>query len=110
MNISTFVKYTNLSEYFDANLVKCCNEHGVDYIKDDAGIKRLRLRYAQEQKVTLYVSSRREGGKLRCEIKCPINPLPVVGEFAAPCWAALQKSLEEHGWEFVNTVPGHLFK
>ena len=109
-NISTFVKVTDLTKYFDSNLVKCCNEHGVDYIKDDAGVARLRRRYEREQKVTWYVLSRYEGGKFICEIKCPINPLPVIGEFTAAGWDALRSSLETHGWEFVNTVPAIIIK
>lgn len=109
-NISTFVKYTDLTKYFDVNQVKCCNEHGVNYINDDAGVARLRRRYAKEQKVTLYVLSRYEGGKFLCEIKCPINPLPVVGEFVAASWTALRDSLETHGWEFVHTVPATVLK
>ena len=109
-SISTFTKYTDLTQYFDINLTKCCNEHRVDYIKDDAGVQRLRRHYEREQKVTLYVLSRYEGGKFLCEIKCPINPLPVVGEFTAASWTALRKSLESYGWEFVHTVPWTMLK
>lgn len=107
-SISTFTKHTDLTQYFDTNLTKCCSEHSVDY--NDAGIQRLRRHYEREQKVTLYVLSRYEGGKFLCEIKCPINPLPVVGEFAAPSWTALRKSLEAYGWEFVHTVPATILK
>ena len=109
-NISTFTKYTDLTQYFDTNLTKCCNEHGVDYIRDDAGVQRLRQVYAREREVTLYVTSRYEGGKCLCEIHCPINPLPVVGEFAAASWTALRKSLEGYGWTFANTVPWSILK
>jgi hypothetical protein len=37
--------------------------------------------------------------KCFCKIKCPVNPLPVKGEFELPSLDALRTFLEANGWE-----------
>lgn len=37
-------------------------------------------------------------------IFCPINPLPVVGEFKTPSKTAVTNFLLEHGWSKVHNV------
>ena len=45
--------------------------------------------------------------KLLCRIKCPINPLPVKGEFELPSSGSLRRFLKANGWAYKQTVfPG----
>ena len=58
--------------------------------------------YGRERDIQLILATRYErtanGTKLMCKISCPINPLPVKGEFQAPSYGAVCRFLVEHGW------------
>lgn len=45
-----------------------------------------------------------------CRIKCPINPLPVKGEFELPSLVSLQMFLKADGWTLKQDVCADLFK
>lgn len=59
--------------------------------------------YAQEREIKLVLRTRYERvgdkTKLMCHIKCPVNPLPVKGEFEAPSYRAICNFLRQNGWE-----------
>lgn len=56
--------------------------------------------YSKEQDVRLVVTERiTEDGRIFCRINCPINPLPVKGEFEIPSWGTLKRFLEANGWK-----------
>lgn len=64
-----------------------------------------------ETDVQLILMTRRtEDGKLFCRIKCPINPLPVKGEFEAAGMDALHSFLASNGWKFQKTANLRLFE
>ena len=63
------------------------------------------LLYAKERDVTMRVFYRFEPDeahpghvRILCKIKCPINPLPVRGEFEIPNMAVLKRFLLAAGW------------
>lgn len=97
-HVVTYVKRTNLLEY-----LKHHNEY--DYHCD-----KLREHYAKERPVRLVLSVRKDGNRTFCSIKCPINPLPVKGEFEVPNMAVIGRFLEREGWSKVDTISARLFE
>lgn len=96
--VVTFIKHTNLLEYFDSNIESCAAAHCLD-IHSVGAMEHLRQMYAEEREVRLVVLVRYDGhGKTFCRIKCPINPLPVKGEFEVPSLRTLHTFLMMQGW------------
>ena len=48
--------------------------------------------------------------KCFCNIKCPVNPLPVKGEFELPSIVSLCAFLKANGWELRQDITSWLFK
>lgn len=48
--------------------------------------------------------------KCFCRIKCPVNPLPVKGEFEVPSIEALRSFLKANGWTLKQDVSSRLFQ
>ena len=77
--------------------------------------------YGQEKEIQLVaclrcedcsVSTRKgtvQRPKVFCKIKCPINPLPVKGEFEAPSFVAVQRFLNANGWAYKDKIYPHMF-
>lgn len=78
----------------------------------------MRNAYAKEREVQLVLLVRYENERTAnktvthclCKIKCPVNPLPVKGEFEAPSIKAVHKHLQSLGWKFKDQYPISLFK
>lgn len=66
--------------------------------------------YAKEREVQLILLSRYEKGKCICCIKCPINPLPIKGEFEAPSISAVSHTLQTMGWTYKEKLPLGMFR
>lgn len=78
--------------------------------------------YAQEREIQLVVSTRwedfpvstRKGivqmTKCFCRIKCPVNPLPVKGEFEVPNLECLRRFLKTNGWELKQDMGAGWFE
>ena len=65
--------------------------------------------YAKERDIELILLSRMENGKVFCKIKCPVNPLPIKGEFEVPGFGVIQSWLYANGWEKARTVYPNMF-
>lgn len=65
--------------------------------------------YARERDVQLILLVRYEEGKCICRIKCPINPLPIKGEFEAPSIGAVSHTLQTMGWTYKEKLPLSMF-
>lgn len=50
------------------------------------------------------------GSRTYCKIKCPINPLPIKGEFEVVSLKLIVKFLEREGWAPKDTLPISLLK
>lgn len=84
--IVTFVKRTDLMEF----------RRGMDPDKVFAPEEY----YSKKQDVHLVVTERiTSDGHIFVRINCPINPLPVKGEFEIPNWGALKRFLTSQGWK-----------
>lgn len=66
--------------------------------------------YAKEREIQLILLVRHEEGKCICRIKCPINPLPIKGEFEAVSSAEVGRLLHELGWTFKEKFNLPMFK
>lgn len=78
--------------------------------------ERLEEYYGKERNIQLVAKLRwetngqRGKAKCICKILCPINPLPVEGEFTLPSLDALRMFLNADGWELKQDVCACLFK
>lgn len=92
-----FTKRDNLSKWFDANCSKFIVDGNMEYSEHFVRAKKL---YAQERDIQLILLSRYENGKCICRIKCPINPLPIKGEFQCVSMGKMTKLLTSMGWTY----------
>lgn len=97
-----FTKRDNLLKWFSAN--------DTFYAQGTDAYQRARAVYATEREVRLILLVRYEEGKSICRIKCPINPLPIKGEFEAPTVGAVSHTLETMGWTYKEKLPLGLFR
>ena len=98
-----FTKKGNLSDYlYTDKIASQCNMHTPS--------ESMREFYAREREIELILLTRHENGKLICRIKCPVNPLPVKGEFEAPTFSAVQRFLIDNGWRFKQKLYPHMFE
>lgn len=96
-----FTKRDNLSKWFNANCSKFIVDGNLEYS---------RRRYAQERDIKLTLLVRYDDNKCICRIKCPINPLPVRGEFNAVSEHEVRKFLTSLGWTCEQRLPLYFFR
>ena len=48
--------------------------------------------------------------KCFCKIKCPVNPLPIKGEFELPSLDSLHAFLKANGWSYHKTIYSWMFE
>lgn len=103
-----FTKRDNLSKWFDINGYKYAQGANMEY---SDRYQKMRAVYAKEREIQLILLVRfNEKGKPICRIKCPINPLPIKGEFEAPTVGAVSHTLETMGWTYKEKLPLGLFR
>ena len=62
--------------------------------------------YARERDIQLVLWVRYDNNNdTYCKISCPINPLPIKGEFKAASLSSICEFLQDNGWVFVNNLP-----
>lgn len=94
--IHIYTKTTNLMEYYLHNGDVNCHESAKEYYEKE--------REVQLQVMVRYVpADYQHRSRFMCKIKCPINPLPVKGEFEVPNLAVLRRFLEANGWKHKET-------
>lgn len=92
-----FTKHTDLLTWFDT---KYHQQLAAGYPTESYGFNQLRQSYAKARTVELILLYRFEGARTFCRIRCPINPLPIKGEFEVPSLAVVSKYLQANGWSF----------
>lgn len=70
----------------------------------------IREHYARERDVQLILLVRHEEGKCICRIKCPINPLPIKGEFQCVSTSEMTRLLTSMGWTYKEKVHSAMFR
>ena len=99
-----FSKVTNLLKWLQSNY-KMFGTHGTD-----EQAQRIRNEYAREREVQLILLVRHEEGKCICRIKCPVNPLPIKGEFVVTNAGDVSRVLIDLGWSFKDKLNLAMFK
>lgn len=104
------------------NLMKYLCTDKVSRSFSNANADGLKQHYGQEREIQLIVCLRwedfpvstRKGivqiPKCFCKIKCPVNPLPVRGEFELASLEALRAFLKADGWKLKQDVCAGLFE
>ena len=100
--VCIYTKKTNLLDYFSNQKFMFNNT------KEQHD--RMREYYAREREVELIAMFRWENGKQFCKIKCPINPLPVQGEFEVVSVSVLNGFLVKNGWLFKEKLYPRMFQ
>lgn len=91
------------------NLSKWLNSRYPQFM-DAQEAARIRAEYATEREIQLILLVRHEEGKCICRIKCPINPLPIKGEFQCVSTSEMTKLLASMGWKYKEKVHSAMFK
>ena len=91
------------------NLSKWLNSRYPQF-RDAQEAARIRAEYATEREIQLILLVRHEEGKCICRIKCPINPLPIKGEFQCVSTSEMTKLLASMGWKYKEKVHSGMFK
>lgn len=102
-----YTKRDNLSKWFDINGYKYAQGANMEYSDT---YQRMRAVYATESEIQLILLVRHEENKCICRIKCPINPLPIKGEFQCVSTSEMTKLLASMGWKYKEKVHSGMFK
>ena len=102
-----YTKRDNLSKWFDVNGYRFMSDGNME---DSACYQRIEKYYAEEREVRLILLIRYEEGKCICRIKCPINPLPIKGEFQCVCTSEMTKLLASMGWQYKEKIHYNTFR
>ena len=97
-----FTKKGNLHDYFYTD--KIC--YGRFQAKPSESWKAW---YEAEREIQLILLVRYEDNKCICRIKCPINPLPIKGEFQCVSTGEMSKLLKSMGWTYKEKVRSGMF-
>lgn len=98
-----YTKHTNLMPWLQSNYTKF-GTHGTT-----EQALRIREMYSKDRDVQLILLVRHEDGKCVCRIKCPINPLPIKGEFQCVSTGEMSKLLKSMGWTYKEKVHSGMF-
>lgn len=98
-----YTKHTNLMPWLQSNYTKF-GTHGTT-----EQALRIREMYSKDRDVQLILLVRHEDGKCICRIKCPINPLPIKGEFQCVSTGEMSKLLKSMGWTYKEKVHSGMF-
>ena len=93
-HIYTYTKHTNLMPFAEVKAIKSG--------KPISSLGRKYYEANRDVKMNVYV--RFSGNNVYCRVQCPINPLPVTGEFAVPKLCVLQDFLSANGWKETGRV------
>lgn len=106
-----FTKKGNLTQYM-------CTDRVSNGIYGGVISEAARADYAKERDISLiamfrYESEKANGRRIThclCKIKCPINPLPVKGEFEAPGASEVVEYLINNGWTIKQKIYPRMFE
>ena len=96
-----YTKRDNLSKWLNSRYSK---------FRDAQEAARIRAEYATEREIQLILLVRHEEGKCICRIKCPINPLPIKGEFQCVSTSEMTRLLSSMGWTYKGKVHSAILK
>ena len=98
-----YTKHTNLMPWLQSKYER----FGTHVTTEQA--QRIRAAYEKDRDVQLILLVRHDDGKCICRIKCPINPLPIKGEFQCVSTGEMSKLLKSMGWTYKEKVHSGMF-
>lgn len=102
-----FTKRDNLLKWFDVHAYKYAWGANMEYSDQ---YKKMEALYAKEREIQLILLVRYENEKCICRIKCPINPLPIKGEFQCVSVSEMSKLLASMGWKYKEKIYSGMFQ
>lgn len=99
-----YTKRDNLLKWLQHNY-KIFGTHG-----SSEEANRIRAEYEREREIQLILLVRHEEGKCICRIRCPINPLPIKGEFQCVSTSEMTRLLTSMGWTYKQKIHSAMFK
>lgn len=99
-----YTKHTNLMPWLQSRY-EMFGTHGTT-----EQAQRIREMYSKDRDVQLILLVRHEEGKCICRIKCPINPLPIKGEFQCVSTSKMTWLLASMGWTYKEKVHSAMFQ
>lgn len=99
-----YTKHTNLMPWLQSRY-EMFGTHGTT-----EQAQRIREMYSKDRDVQLILLVRYEEGKCICRIKCPINPLPIKGEFQCVSTSKMTWLLASMGWTYKEKIHSAMFK
>lgn len=99
-----YTKHTNLMPWLQSRY-EMFGTHGTT-----EQAQRIREMYSKDRDVQLILLVRHEEEKCICRIKCPINPLPIKGEFQCVSTSKMTWLLASMGWTYKEKVYSGMFK
>lgn len=104
-----FTKHTDMLPWFNGKYHGLPSKYG-----SSVGYNQFKSSCAKPRDVQLILLVRYEypisGSRIYCKIKCPINPLPIKGEFEVASLGCLVSLLEREGWKIKDKLPISLLK
>lgn len=91
------------------NLLKWLDIHYPKF-RDAKEAARIRAEYVTEREIQLILLVRCEEGKTICRIRCPINPLPIKGEFQCVSTSEMTDLLASMGWKYKKKIHSAMFR
>lgn len=106
------MKYDRVLVYTkQGNLLRYLYTGKVAHMYRNANQEGIKQYYEREREIQLIARIRWDAnGNCFCSIKCPVNPLPVKGEFEIPTISALHSFLNANGWTFKQNMRASWFK
>lgn len=98
-----YTKRTSLMPWLQSNYPKFGSTINTEQAQ------HIREHYSKEREVQLILLVRHEDGKCICRIKCPVNPLPIKGEFQCVSTGEMSKLLKSMGWTYKEKVHYGMF-
>ena len=105
-----FTKHTDMMPWFESKYHNVSSNYG-----SSVGFNQFKNSCSKPRDVQLILLIRYEypadSCRIYCKIKCPINPLPIKGEFEVASLKQLIKLLEiDYGWSMKQKLPISLLK
>lgn len=97
----TFTKHVDLMPWFYGKHFEMNSSTAIESLKRYCSVPR---------EVQLILLARFEDGRTYCKIKCPVNPLPIRGEFEAVSIDQIIKLLVREEWRMQERLPISLFQ
>lgn len=100
-----YTKHTNLMPWYNGRCDAPRNPTAREYYSKDREVQLILLVRHEDIRIGDTIKS-----KCICRIKCPINPLPIRGEFECVSTGEMTKLLASIGWKYKRKVHSSMFE